>query len=126
VYASTEAKLLAVQPTIDVLAAGAVVPADPWRRRLQALVAIGWTKTWIAEQCGVTRQNFTTQMRSAHVTAATARTWRDLYDRMHMTPGPSVRARQLAQQQGWAPPLAWNDIDAGVLAGNWRRRSAAS
>lgn len=123
----TEARILAVQPTLDLLAGGARVDAGPWRRRIQALVAIGHTQTWIAGQCGVALANLGKQLHYGDtITAGTARTWRDLYQQWHMTPGPSARARQIAARYGWAPPLAWDDIDAGILAATERRRRRAA
>lgn len=34
-----------------------------------------------------------------------------LFEELCMTAGPSVRARNYARRQGYAPPLAWLDID---------------
>jgi cobalamin biosynthesis protein CbiG len=34
-----------------------------------------------------------------------------LYDELSATPGPSEVAARHARERGWAPPLAWDDID---------------
>lgn len=80
------------------------------RRRVEALVAMGYSQRWICEQIGVKdgnlRPTFFTKKRCV------ARHWiavRDLYDAYAMKPGPSDRARRLAKKNGYAPPLAWDD-----------------
>jgi hypothetical protein len=54
------------------------------------------------------------------VTAGRARQVAALYDDLSMTPPPETnqreriaasRSRNFARQRGWAPPLAWDDID---------------
>lgn len=81
------------------------------RRRLQALSAIGWTQTHLADELEVSVQSLhqlaTDERRT--VTAVTAERVRELYDRLSMTPGPSAMARTTAKRNGWAPPLAWDD-----------------
>lgn len=122
VYRDTEAKLLAVQPTLDNLADGALVSAGPTARRVQALVAMGYPMRQLAKRLGITQQNFHlhTYDDSHTVYAATARKVADLYDELSMlvpAPGqPTTRARNYAARHGWPPPLAWDDIDAGELA----------
>jgi hypothetical protein len=100
-------RILAVRP---VLADGARVDATGTRRRLQALVAIGYTRVWLADQIGVNTGNLDV-LTGGHssVTAATARAVTDLYDRYWSTPGPNLRARRRAARLGWLPPLAWDD-----------------
>ena len=51
-------------------------------------------------------------MKRDHVRRSTAERIAALYDRWCMTPGPAAtRNRAMAVRRGWAPPLAWNNID---------------
>ena len=82
-------------------------------RRLQALVALGYSQTYLWDRLtgDSKRQNchhLLTQARPT-VTAKTARKVAELYDELSMTPGPSDRSRRKAAYYGWAPPLAWDE-----------------
>lgn len=90
------------------------VPALGARRRLRALMAIGWDMRTVAAMLGrhdrldgIVRSNSTQQT----VTRALDRRIRVLYDRLSATPGPSEFARGAARTHGYAPPLAWDNID---------------
>lgn len=82
-------------------------------RRLQALCAVGWSADEVAKLLGMPRAGSHIRTlergRQATIYARTDRAIRALYDEISMKPGPSDVARQLAQQRGWAPPLAWDD-----------------
>lgn len=88
------------------------VDATGTRRRVQALVAIGWStrelSAMVDKSEGWIRQPLYGRQ---WVLTSTRDTIRDLYDRLHMTPGPSVRARNYAKRRGWVPPLEWDNID---------------
>ena len=101
-------------------APGSLVDATGSRRRLQALVAIGWTQTDVARHLQRSPSNLRQTLRSQLVTAATAAQVRDLYDRLWNQPPdqstPRGRrnahaAREYARRHGWLAPLAWDDID---------------
>lgn len=107
----TAERILAVQPE-DIAAAvagGALVDGTGTARRLQALVAIGYTQAALAELIGFTPANSTELFRGHPVRATTARKVAALYDQLSMTPGSSQRARTRADKLGWVPPLAWDD-----------------
>lgn len=93
------------------LAPGAHVDTTGTSRRLQGLVAIGWTQTELARRIGWSVSNLNTLARAGrpYVTVDTARLVAVLYDELSMTPGPSGRARSVASRHGWLPPLAWDD-----------------
>lgn len=97
---------------VDV-APGALVDSAGTVRRVQALVAIGWTLTEIAAEAGWTVGNLSGLVSAGErVTAGTARAFAAVYDRWSMTPrtGASAdRARRFAARRGWLPPLAWDD-----------------
>lgn len=89
------------------------------RRRLQALVAIGWTQSSLATQLGMSPSNFGRLIAGeAPVIHATTTAVRALYDRTWSTPpvadnatqrGVANRSRRYAAKRGWLPPLAWDD-----------------
>lgn len=112
-----EAKILAVRATLDMLAGGAFIDATGTRRRLQALVAVGWSRVAIGERIGADVNRLTTG-RYTRVTAAKARAVCRLYDELwdqrpaETTKGERIsasKARHHAQARGWAPPAAWDD-----------------
>lgn len=110
---ASAAALLAVHADIDTLADGARIDATGTKRRIQALVAIGWSNAEQARRLGVTRQSHSRIHGMTHVTAGLARTIRRLYDELSMTPAPdgysAVMARREAARRGWVSPLAWDD-----------------
>ena len=132
----TATAILAVTPSAGQLAPGALTDSTGARRRLQALVAAGWSQARLARELGMTGANFGAMLRRDQVTAGTARAVSDLYDRLWNQPPPAhdqrariaaSRARSHAAQRGWAPPLAWDDdlIDdpAAAPAEGWERPS---
>lgn len=125
----TAAAIMAVRPTPATMAPSTVVDATGTRRRLQALVAIGWTQTDLAARLGMTVSNFGDMLRRDQVLAATARNAVRLYDELWDKPPAPGRyanlARKYAASRGWPPPLAWDDdaLDdpAGRPADGWQR-----
>ena len=96
------------------------VDATGTRRRLQALVAIGWTPELLAAELGRRPNSLHRSMTGLSVTARTAGEVVRLYERLWDATPPQVTshqraaadaARALAAAQGWLPPLAWDDID---------------
>jgi hypothetical protein len=98
------------------------VKATGARRRLQALHALGYSFERIARECKSAKQLMATIARNDRewLTADMDRRIREVYDQLSMklpdaaTPHLQVgitKSRNRAQQLGWAPPLAWNDID---------------
>ena len=130
----TAGAILAVKPSAGQLAPGALTGITGTRRRLQALVATGWSQARLAGELGLTGANLGAVMRCDQVTAGTARTVSELYDRLWDRPPPehdqrtriaASRARNHAAARGWVPPLAWDDdvIDDpdGLPADGWKR-----
>lgn len=105
--------ILGVDPTRARPAPTATIDGTGTARRVQALVAIGWTLTAQAGRVGWLLSNYAALTQGRPVLVQTADLIRDLYDRMSMTPAPpgfgTTRARRLAQSKGWVPPLAWDD-----------------
>lgn len=122
----TARRLLSVKATD--LADGAFIDSTGTTRRLQALVAMGWTQCELGRRIKWTTANINTITlgRRSSVTVATAQLVAKLYDDLSMTPGPSERARRLATRRGWLPPLAWDDdeIDRPELDASANLRSS--
>ena len=115
VRTSTAEALLALRPSIGVAADHAVVDGTGFRRRLQALIARGFTRTYLAARLGMTPANL--RLTSPRVLAKTHRAACDLYDELwNRDPVASGiaahrarRAREYAAARGWPPPAAWDD-----------------
>ena len=96
-----------------------IVDGTGTARRLQALMAIGWSGTRLAERLGVLRTNFTEILHGRRgVHHATAHAVRALYDELWDVAPPAAttfeqgavtRTLRFAQQHGWVPPMAWDD-----------------
>ena len=86
-----------------------VIDGTGTRRRLQALVAIGWTAPLIGARLDVTQALITRLYHRPRVNSQTAAAVRALYDELWNVPGPSWRSRYRARVAGWPPPLAWDD-----------------
>lgn len=115
---ATEAKILAITPD---LADGAKIDSTGTTRRIQALVAVGWSMSKIAARLGIGRSNFTPLAQgSRDTTVARAKAVSDLYDQLWDQRPPHTlwrdhiaysRALGYAAKAGWVPPLAWDDDD---------------
>lgn len=111
VQRSTESKMLAIPVPVELIPTGAYINGVGTRRRLQALVAIGWTQRLIGLELGVVQSRVKALTHQDGVTARVAFEVRDVFDRLSMTVGPSNQTRIRAAAKGWLPPLAWDDID---------------
>lgn len=92
------------------------VPDLGARRRIQALMAIGHSAAAIATATG----DPDVSIRIVYNVLNKPGRWisqanHDRFDAafraLAMTPGASTRSRTTAQAKGWAPPLAWEDLD---------------
>jgi hypothetical protein len=87
-----------------------LVPAIGSRRRIRALLAIGWRHSDMTARLTVAhRTGVIAHQAGDWVTKATHDAIAALYDELSMTPGPSDLTRQRAAAAGYAPPLAWDD-----------------
>lgn len=112
------AAILAVEPTFDLLPAKTVIDGAGSRRRLQALVTVGWSQSKLAARLGTTLDTFRKLVSGGKTTAATARAVRALYadlwdqappEDTHRDRIAASRARNHAKTRGWLPPAAWDD-----------------
>lgn len=115
----TVEKILAIPvPDITDLGKRTPVPAHGTRRRLQALITLGWTIKGLALEAGVQKYPLEHALKKPTTGAATAIAVRDLYDRLWNTPPPertpterrnATASRNRARAEGWLPPLAYDD-----------------
>jgi len=109
----TAAKLLRVTPAIPKTVG--LVPSFVVRRKLQALIAIGWTQKDLAKMLGLDLKNMNAIINNGRnkqrVAVRTQQLIDSLYEQLSMTVGLSDRSRELARKKRWLPPLAWDDIE---------------
>jgi DNA-binding CsgD family transcriptional regulator len=86
-----------------------LIDATGTRRRVQALVRIGWPMKELAGRLGVSFQNVYDYTTRDKVRRSTAAKVAGLYDELSMLPGPSTSAAKRALAKGWPPPLAFDD-----------------
>lgn len=118
VTTKTATKILAVKLTMDTMAPGRNIDSTGTKRRIQALVAIGWSLARIGQHIGISPTNMSTFMQADQCSVAKAKAVRELYDQLWNKPQVGTdqrsrisanRARNYANARGWAPPLAWDD-----------------
>ena len=101
---------------------GVEVMADaaPTVRKVRALQALGWTEVKLARRLGMSQQSLNNMLRRGRIKVTSAQRIDALYARLSMVVPPDDRyareSRARAAANGWAPPLAWGDIEVGVLA----------
>jgi hypothetical protein len=103
------------------LEGGRAVPAIGSQRRLQALMALGWSSNAIAIHAGLRHRNHVWRVVNGQKGKPTTWIQREtadwvtrVYDELSMrvpTGRYVVRTKAHAEERGWAPPLAWDNID---------------
>lgn len=111
--------IFAIIPETRALAGGALVDGTGTRRRVQALVVLGWSLSKIARMVGWNVSNFGGMVNSQRqVTASTARRIADLYEQLwdtrpvendHQSRQAASRARRYAQERCWLAAMTWDD-----------------
>jgi len=132
----TALRLLSVEPTLDNLGDRTAIDGTGTRRRLQALLYAGWTKSELARRLGMDPANFAQTIVNRLVRVATVKAVRALYDELwKVDPVASgvpefraVTARRIAVSNGWAPVGAWDDdtIDDSAAIPDWTGRCGTS
>lgn len=96
------------------------VPCDRSRRKVRALMALGHSPTRVAERMGITQQAISRILARDTIRATTAERIDRAYDALEMQiPADTIytrRTKGIAAKAGWLPPLAYDDIDAGIVA----------
>jgi hypothetical protein len=114
VQGPTGAAILAVQPPSKPPLPAGMADATGTSRRLQALVAIGYSISDLSRGLGYKNMQQVwewTRHRQPTLAETSAERVSALYERLSGTPGPSTRARNDARRNEWLPPLAWEDTD---------------
>lgn len=112
VQIDTAAAVLAIPVPPNPFAGDGLVSPVGSRRRIQALMALGWTQTELAKRLSLSHDRLSDVLcRHTKIRASRARAINDLFEELSSTPGPSDRTRIIARRKGYVPPLAWNDID---------------
>lgn len=113
IFASTEAKILAIPLSpLELAKDGAYVDITGSRRRIRALQRVGYTYEFLAGELGLTNEavrEIGFDPTHSHITAGCARRVVRVFDRLHLTPGPSRITERRAERKGWHPPLAWDE-----------------
>lgn len=109
---TTAERLLAIEPS---LAGGALIDNADTTRRLQALVAVGWSATRIGARLGIDATNMPPLIHGRRpVTASTATKVHEVYLQLAELEPPAAtpaeqasvtRAKNWARREGWALPL---------------------
>ncbi|UAJ16243.1 helix-turn-helix DNA binding domain protein [Gordonia phage Malibo] len=111
----TADRILAVpvpELAFTVASPGRIVPAIGTTRRLQALVANGYSQRELCRRLGWAWQGNATALflgRADYVVARRAREVADLFTQLQLLPGTDVRARNRARANGWLAPLDWDE-----------------
>lgn len=113
-------QIFQIEPSVVNAAAHALVDATGARRRLQALVARGWTQRRLSELLGVSGPRICVLLRAERIQADTYREIARVFELYWDVAPPAATAhqraaaegaRRLAARSGWVPPMAWDDID---------------
>ena len=100
------------------LAPSSLVPSAGARRRVEALMTLGWSQQAIAQLLGWQPNRVSSLRGKARVEVASAAAVAGLYDRLWASPAPtgtpaerwsSSRTRNYAARCGFVPPLGWDD-----------------
>lgn len=113
-------RILAVEPTLDLLGKRVAFPAVGTHRRIQALMCLGWSMTKIGALIGADETSISRTLRETHVGAGRARDIVALYDGLWNSAPDAVtkwekiavsRSKRYAAEHGFIPPMGWDDID---------------
>lgn len=114
VVGATERAILATRLHVE-RPAYAQVDSTGTRRRLGALVTLGYTEAELSRMLGKAEKWVSKALRGRSVLEQSRRDVVDLFERLSMTPAPETReakfARAWAKKNGYASPLAWDNID---------------
>jgi hypothetical protein len=103
-----------------------MVPALGPRRRIEALMRLGWTATHIADAAGLRVSTVHNTSQKKYLLRENAAAIGRAYDELSMSVGPSRHTASVAQGRGYAPPLAWDDIDDPDERPKYGRRDKAN
>ncbi|MDJ0010130.1 hypothetical protein [Gordonia alkanivorans] len=88
------------------------IPALGTTRRLQALVANGYSQKDLIVRLGWPENGSTSELflgRCRNIVVRKAQDAAVLFSQLQLVPGTDRKARQRAKAKGWMPPLAWDE-----------------
>jgi hypothetical protein len=85
------------------------VDATGARRRVQALMWMGWPAVTLADRLGIRPGTLSSEISRGRMSHRLHRAIVDLYDELADTPGPSRGSAGKARGYGYLPPAAWDD-----------------
>lgn len=98
----------------------ATTSVEPSLRKVRALQRLGHTRASIAAEIGTSPQSLSNTLGRARIKTATAVKIDEVFRRLEMVVPPETRkarvTREAAARAGWPAPLAYDDIEQGVLA----------
>ncbi|HAP90688.1 MAG TPA: hypothetical protein DCR15_13550 [Arthrobacter bacterium] len=110
--------VLAVKPSLQALSGAVSVDSVGTLRRIQGLVWLGYSISYVADRIGVNASSLHRTMLHTSVQASTARAVSKLYIELENRPRvgtdhrsriSTARSRSMARQKGWLPPAAWDE-----------------
>jgi transcriptional regulator with XRE-family HTH domain len=84
------------------------VDATGTRRRIQALMAMGWTQRDIGREMGIGHGGVSKLTKGEKVRQSNVDRVAEVYERLSCLVPPESHA---AERNGWPPPMLWDDID---------------
>ncbi|MDQ0758753.1 hypothetical protein [Streptomyces canus] len=126
-------RILAIAITPPPVKPNSIIDGTGTRRRLQALVSMGWTLNALGPRLGFHPRRLTDLIHGERVLASTARRIADGYRTLqtldpiaHGVPERSAKlSLNLAAREGWPGPLDWDDIDDPNCKPDGHRKSRA-
>lgn len=114
---TTARRFLNIPVPTSVPDAAGYVPYHGTQRRIQALACLGYDHKFIARKTGICREDISEISRGkwANVRASTAHAIKNVYEQYEArwaTNNDSyspIRTRNRARNNGWVPPLGWDD-----------------
>jgi hypothetical protein len=94
------------------------VDATGTKRRIQALIACGYSMTFIAAEFGTHKQVISGMLKNERVLLTKAEEFKIIYDKLWNVEPPRntpsekkayTTAKKMASENGWFPPMAWDD-----------------
>lgn len=119
----TAERILAVPVDDSSRAANSRVDATGTHRRLQALVANGWTQQWLAHELRRSPANLRRSMTSDSVTARTAKLVHEVYERLWDAEPPQLLAVQRRASAAAPSARGHAQLAAAACLGRHRQRS---
>lgn len=105
----TAERIMSIPVPLRLASSHVPVPAIGSQRRIQALIAYGYTQRHLCRESGVSIDNLSRIHHQHFVRAETANRVAAVFNRLQLTPGPDNRSRIRGRREGWPRPFAWDE-----------------